>query len=164
MHIPQKTHGDWKLKVIMKPPLAPLVPPHVVVMAGGGGIGIMNNISSLVANRIELARNTVYALMPTGMHEENGLSPVAIHKLVMTFVLPRMLHGLDSVILKQEDVQTLDSQYSKILRNQLSLREKMAKEAVYLLFGLLPIEAEINVTLRGNHQAPPTLTTSWGSI
>ena len=105
----------------------------------------MNDISSLVADRIELARNTVYALMPTGMHGENGLSPVAIHTLIMTVVLPRMLHGLDSVILKQKDVQSLDSQYSKILCNLLSLREKVAKEAVYLLFGLLPIEAEIHV-------------------
>ena len=103
-------------------PLAPLVPPHVVVMAGGGGIGIMNDISSLVADRIELARNTVYALMPTGMHGENGLTPVAIHTLMMTVVLSRMLHGLDSVILKQKDVQSLDSQYSKILRNLLSFR------------------------------------------
>ena len=106
----------------------------------------MNDMSSLVADRIELARNTVYALMPTGTHGENGLSPVAIHKLIMTFVLPRMPHGLDSVILKQKDVQSLDSQYSKILRNLLfSLREKVAKEAVYLLFGLLPIETEIHV-------------------
>ena len=63
----------------------------------------------------------------------------------MTFVLPRMPHGLDSVILKQKDVQSLDSQYSKILRKLLSLREKVAKEAVYLLFGLLPIETEIHV-------------------
>ena len=53
----------------------------------------MKDISSLVAVRIELARNTVYALIPTGMHGENDLSPVAIQKLIMTFVLPRMRHG-----------------------------------------------------------------------
>ena len=70
----------------------------------------MSDISSLVADRIELARNTVYALMPTGMHGENGLSPVAIHKLIMTFVLPRMLHGLAPVPLKI-NVMTFSKSY-----------------------------------------------------
>ena len=42
---------------------------------------------------------------------------------------------MDSCIFNEQDVQSLDSQYFKILRNLLSLREKVAKEVVYGLFG-----------------------------
>ena len=116
----------------------------------------MKDVSFLVADRIEMARNTVYALMPAGMHRENGLSPVAIHKLIMIFVLPRMLHGHG---LPKKDRQNLERHYSKILSNLLSLREKVAREAIYLPFGLhvLPVEAEIHVrvlTLYGGITRP----------
>ena len=105
----------------------------------------MRSLTSLVENRIGLGRNTVYSLMPAGMHGENGLSPVALHKLIQSYVLPRMLHGLDSVILQQKEVQKLDIKFTGIIRNLLSLRERVAREAVYLLSGFIPVEAEIHI-------------------
>ena len=86
--------------------------------------------------------------------DSDGMPPVATHQLIMTLMLPRMLYRLDSVILLQTDVQNQDTHHSKILHNLPFLTEEVTRKAIQLLFGLLPVEAEIHVrvlTPQGNH-------------
>jgi hypothetical protein len=108
----------------------------------------------LVNQRVGLARRTVYALIPAGLHGQDGLSPAVAKKIIITYVLPRMLFGLEAVVLNATQVQSLETAYRKILRDLQSLCKSVATEAIYLLIGLLPLEAEL-------HQRTLTL---WGAI
>ena len=59
----------------------------------------LKSLNSLVENRIDLARRVAYTLMPVGLHGENGLSIPAARKLINSFVQPRLLPGLEAVVL-----------------------------------------------------------------
>ncbi|XP_064638324.1 uncharacterized protein LOC135494338 [Lineus longissimus] len=97
-----------------------------------------------ISPRITLARRTAYALMGVGFHSYNGLDPSASMKIYDTFVIPRLLHGLEATILSAAQVSQLDLFHRKALRLIQSLPESTAKSAIYLLLGTIPIEATIH--------------------
>ena len=53
--------------------------------------------SSLIENRISLANRTAYSLMGAGLHGTNGLPPALCLRVYHTYVLPRMLYGLEAL-------------------------------------------------------------------
>ena len=91
---------------------------------------------------ISAARRTSYRLMGAGFHGVEGLNPVVSKKLVDSYVIPRLLLGLEAVVLNKSDVLALDSYHRKLLRQLQSLPESTANAAVYLLMGAIPIEGE----------------------
>ncbi|VDI23737.1 Hypothetical predicted protein [Mytilus galloprovincialis] len=97
-----------------------------------------------VANRIKLARRTLYALMGSGVHGTNGLDPVTSYKIYNTYVLPRLLYGLEAIPLNKTNISQLESFHRKNLRHFQSLPQRTAIAAIYLLIGGLPIEAELH--------------------
>ena len=52
--------------------------------------------------RIETARKTMYALLGSGMHGKNGISPVITIQMWNTFVLPRLLHGIELLDIRKK--------------------------------------------------------------
>ena len=66
--------------------------------------------------RISLARRTAYSLMGTVFHGVNGVSPQYSISVYMTYVLPRMLYGLDAITLKEKHVKSLEQFHRNILR------------------------------------------------
>ncbi len=44
--------------------------------------------------RIQQTRRTIYAITSTELHGKNGASPAALTKIVETYVLPQLIHGL----------------------------------------------------------------------
>jgi hypothetical protein len=103
--------------------------------------------TELVNDRITLAQRTVYAMIPAGMYGLDGLSPVTMRKLITAYVIPRMLHGLEAIILTKTETERLERGYRNILRNLLSLRKNVATAAIYLMFGMLPIKAELDLRI-----------------
>ena len=103
------------------------------------------NNRALMEDRASTGRRTVYALMPSGLHGQDGLSPVSAAAVIRAYVLPRMIHGLEALILSQSDLLVLERTYRQILRDLQSLSKRTATEAIYLLMGMLPIEAEIHI-------------------
>jgi exonuclease III len=103
--------------------------------------------AKLMNGRVLVAQRTVYALIPSGMYGQDGLSPVIMRKLLSAYVIPRMMHGLETLILTQGDVDKLERGYKNILRNLMSLRKNIASSAVYLMMGQLPIEAELHLRI-----------------
>ena len=103
--------------------------------------------AEVVTERVQTASRTMYALMPTGMHGENGISPAASRKIVVAYILPRLLYGLEALVLNKTERSAIDRAYKSLLKPLLSLREATADEAVYLLIGLLPAEAELDVRI-----------------
>ena len=113
-------------------------------------LGLSRNLrggSHTVQARIDCARRAAYSLIPAGLHGENGLPPPASRKLITTYILPRLLYGLEAVTLLKKDIKMLDVFYKGLLRNIQSLREGVASEAVFLLAGLIPIEGEIHIRI-----------------
>ncbi|MCG8113153.1 MAG: reverse transcriptase family protein [Candidatus Thiodiazotropha taylori] len=97
-----------------------------------------------IGDRIKLARRTKYALMNSGYHGTNGLSPATSYQIYKTYVLPRLLYGLEVLPLKKVHITTLEKFHKNSLRIIQSLPERTASAAVYLLLGAVPVEAEIH--------------------
>ena len=119
----------------------------------------LRNGSQTVQTRIGCARCSAYSLIPAGLHGENGLPPTASKKLITTYILPRLLYGLEAVTLLKKDLQALDLFYKDLLRNIQSLREGVTTTAIYLLIGLTPAEGELHIqilTLYGAKSRLPT--------
>ena len=64
-------------------------------------MGIMrsaNTQESVVHENIKKARRTIYSLMGTGLHGENGLDADTSIHLLQTYVIPFLVYGLDVVL------------------------------------------------------------------
>ena len=103
--------------------------------------------AEVVNDRVKTATKTMYELMPSGLHGENGISPNASRKIVIAYILPRLLYGLEALILNKTEIASIDRAYKGLLKPLLSLRDATADEAVYFLYGLLPAEAELDMRI-----------------
>lgn len=102
--------------------------------------------------------------MGTGLHGENGLDPETSTALLRTYILPILTYGLEIVIPKGKILDNLQLQYKKLLKQILSLNINVADPAVYLISGLLPIEAEIHLkilTMFGNITRANKKSSEW---
>ena len=97
-----------------------------------------------IEDRVKSARRTKYALMNSGLHGTNGLSPKISYTIYRTYVLPRLLYGLEILCLTKTQIQILERFHIGTLRAIQTLATRTAKPAVYLLLGVLPVEAEIH--------------------
>lgn len=103
------------------------------------------NLTPNIEVRIQLARRTAYALMGVGLHGRNGLDPAAALSLITTFVMPRMLYGLNATILQDSHIKQITMYHRTLLRQVQSLPPNVSSSAVYLLIGSLPAEALIDL-------------------
>ena len=118
------------------------------------GIARVTNSASpdpVIEDRISLARRTAYSLMGTGFHGNNGISPQYSVRIYMTYVIPRLMHGLEAVTLKSKHITSLESFHRKTIRELQSLPIRTATEAVYLLSGILPLECILDSSIATLH-------------
>ncbi len=99
--------------------------------------------------RIGATNRTRYALMGVGLHGINGLDPGTACKLVNMYVLPKLIYGLESVVLTSSDYKELDLFYKQLLKQLQGLPDTTANEAVYLLLGAIPVKAWIHIRTLG---------------
>jgi hypothetical protein len=62
-----------------------------------------------VEMNIKRARRAAYALLKVGLYGGNGLDPPAAIKILHTYVIPVLLHGLEATVLNRNDVATIDN-------------------------------------------------------
>ncbi|MCG8429955.1 MAG: hypothetical protein MJA29_02130, partial [Candidatus Omnitrophica bacterium] len=98
-----------------------------------------------ISSKIMLARRTAYALMGVGMHGQNGLDPSSSGRVYETYVVPRLLYGLEAVILRSAQLSELEVFHRKLTRQIQGLPQNTANSAVYLLLGTLPVEATLHL-------------------
>ena len=103
-----------------------------------------NTQETVVRENIAKAQRTLYSLMASGLHGENGLDPETCANLLQIYVLPVLVYGLEVVLPKQTLVEKLSRAYKKILKQVLSLPNTVADPAVYIISGALPIEGVIH--------------------
>ena len=87
------------------------------------------------------ARGTAYALMGAGLHGINGINPKASRNIIQLFVVPKLLYGLEVLVLSKKQIDQLEIYFKKLLKQIQSLPDNVADPASYLLIGLLPAEA-----------------------
>jgi hypothetical protein len=94
------------------------------------GIQTDSNKFTLLSERIKLARRTSYALIGAGLHGYNGVNPKVGIKLWNMYVCPRLLFGLDSVVLKKKDYTLLNLYHKRVLENIQNVPGRTADEGV----------------------------------
>ena len=97
--------------------------------------------------RINLARRAAYSLMGVDFHGLNGLSPKVSRHIYMTFVIPRLLYGLEAITMSKKQFSLLQKFHKKTLKQIQSLPERTEDAAVYQLIGIPPIEALIDIRI-----------------
>ena len=112
-----------------------------------------NQELNVVEHNIQKARRTTYSLMGAGLHGENGLDPETSISLLNTYIFPVLLYGLEVIIPTGKALDILDKQYKRLLKQILSVPITVADPAIYILSGVLPVEALIHkriLSLFGN--------------
>lgn len=113
----------------------------------------VDNIRENVDENMKKARRKAYALFGCGFHGENGLDPETMIHLFKTYVSPVLLYGMEVSIPKGKYLEQLEKFQKKMIKQLLSISSNTPDPAIYILTGLLPIEAQIHVkalTLFGN--------------
>ena len=97
-----------------------------------------------VNQNINKARRTAYSLFASGLHGQNGLDPQTTIHLIRIYIIPVLLYGLEIVLLNKSQVDRLELYQKKLLKYVLSVSVNTPDAAVYILTGILPIEAQIH--------------------
>ena len=108
------------------------------------GIHRDSNNKANIAEKVSLGRRTAYSLMGAGLHCGNGLKQSVCGKLWSTYVVPRLLYGLEVLYLTGKDIKALEQYQRKSLRQIQSLPDKTHNAAVLALLGILPLERVIH--------------------
>ena len=95
-------------------------------------------------DRIQLGRRSTYAFMGAGMHGLNGLHPLAAFRLWNTYVLPRVTHSLEAMVIPDKDLAQLELHQRATLRSIQHLHNSTSNSTVYLLLGACPITGIIH--------------------
>ena len=103
--------------------------------------------SQTIKAKITCCRRATNAMMGAGLHGFNGLNPSVSMKLIETYIIPILLHGLDAIILTYGEVSELETYYRNLLKHVQHLSANTANEAVYLLLGALPIEGLLDLRI-----------------
>lgn len=90
---------------------------------------------------IKKAQRCMYSLLGTGVHGMNGIHPEVSLQLWKVYAIPRLAYGLEVLRLSEANWTQLEICQRKILRNILHLPSSTASVALYLISGVLPIQA-----------------------
>ena len=102
------------------------------------------NADAAIEENIQKARRTLYSLMATGLHGENGLDPNSAIHLLQVYVMPVLLYGLEVQLPNTKTCHPIKIFLKKTLKQILSLPITTADPAPYILSGILPAEAFIH--------------------
>ena len=110
------------------------------------GISRQSSNSNNIDERIQAARRTTYALMGAGMHGRNGLAPYVTQQLLSTYVIPRLIYGLEVTKLKTTEITKLENFQRKMLRQLQFLPDSPSPSnaAIYGLLGVKPVTASMD--------------------
>lgn len=82
--------------------------------------------------------------MVSGVHGTNNIDPPTFYQIYKTYVIPRLIYGLEILPLTNGNIYQLEKNHRENLRHIRSLPERTSNLAVLSLLGTVPIEAEIH--------------------
>ncbi|CAG2245583.1 unnamed protein product [Mytilus edulis] len=102
------------------------------------------NVTLNVEENIKKARRSAYGLFGGGFHGHNGLDPETLVHLFKTYISPVLLYGMELLLPKTAMLLQLEKFQKRLLKQLLSLPTSTPDPAVYILSGILPVEAQID--------------------
>ena len=103
------------------------------------------NIQINVNENITKSRRSAYSLFGSGFHGNNGLDPESLLHIYKTYVLPILLYGMALLLPSSKPLEQLEMFQKRIIKQLLSLPTRCPDPAIYILTGILPIEAQIHL-------------------
>ena len=73
------------------------------------------NRSATQMGKLSLGRKTAYSLMGAGFHGSGGLKAAKSGHIWSTFVIPRLLYGVECQLLKKKDMESIEKFQRKCL-------------------------------------------------
>ncbi|MEW8544513.1 MAG: hypothetical protein AB2693_13365 [Candidatus Thiodiazotropha sp.] len=104
-----------------------------------------DTITDTVNQNITKARRTVYSLLSSGLHGENGLDVETSLHLLKIYVIPVLLYGLEIILPPKKHLEQLELFHKKLLKQILSVPQNTADPAIYILSGFLPIREQVHI-------------------
>ena len=104
-----------------------------------------HGVYTTTEQNIKKGRGAAYRLLGAGLHGRRGLPPNVLKKMVTAYVLPVFAYGLEVVLPTPKQMDKLESEYKRLLINLLGFPNNVASIAPYLLLGLWPIQATIEM-------------------
>lgn len=86
----------------------------------------------------------MYSLFGAGLHGKNGLPPAISRSIYITYILPILLHGLETLVLSKRQLTPLETFHRNTLKQLQSLPTRASNSATYLLIGVEPLECLID--------------------
>jgi hypothetical protein len=83
--------------------------------------------------------------MGAGLHGLNGLNPATSMHLISIFILPRLLYGLECLVISSQDIKPLEIYFRGLLQRIQHLPDSTTNAACYLLLGAIPFEAHLHI-------------------
>ena len=108
-----------------------------------GHVGIqrtLNSVDPSIDCRISTGRKTLYALLGSGMHGTNGLPATTSLHLYQIYVLPRVIYGLEALVLRKQNTNTIELFQRSVLKSLLGVPARTAIPARYVITGILPLD------------------------
>ena len=99
----------------------------------------LNSIDPTIATRTSVGRTTMYSLFSSGMHGRNGLPAQTALHLYHIYVMPRVLYGLEALVLSKPNITALELFQRSILRALLDVPDRTAIPALHILTGTIPM-------------------------
>ena len=81
------------------------------------------------------------------MHGQNGLDPATSLKLYNVYILPILTYGLEIILPNTKLIDKLELFHKKTIKQVLSLPSNVADPCVYILSGLLPVQAIVDLKI-----------------
>ena len=103
------------------------------------------NIRENVDENIQKARRSAYGLFGGGFHGNSGLDPETLIHLFRTYISPLLLYGMELIIPQSAQLEQLEKFQKKMLKQLLSLPINTPDPAIFILTGILQVEAQIHI-------------------
>jgi hypothetical protein len=96
----------------------------------------------LSINQLLLSYDLTCSCLSASLHSIEVCSDLVMFPNLCTYVLPILYYGLEILLPTGKILEQLKIHYKKVLKQILSLYINVADPAIYILSGLLPIEAD----------------------
>jgi hypothetical protein len=104
-----------------------------------------SNIRANVDENITKSRRSAYSLFGSGFHGTNGLDLESLLHIYKTYVLPILLYGMELLLPSSKPLEQLEMFQKRMIKQLFSLPTRCPDPVVYILTGILPIEAQIHL-------------------
>lgn len=98
-----------------------------------------------IEQNITKARRTSYSLMNLGLHGNNGLDPTTSTAIIKCYVLPVLTYGIEILQPTKANLDKMEHFLKSLLKRILSLPPNSSDAALYVITGILPIEAQLDL-------------------